>query len=124
MKRILEVLIALVWLVNGLYCKVLNGVPRHEAIVARVLQLQEARGLTLLIGLSEIGIAIWIISRFKSRLAAIVQMLLVASMNLLEFLLARDLLLWGSWNSVFALLFIALIYFTEFVIGKPVATNS
>jgi hypothetical protein len=45
-------------------------------------------------------------------------------MNLLEYLLARDLLLWGSWNSVFALLFIALIYFTAFVIGKPVATNT
>ncbi|GAB2665451.1 hypothetical protein GCM10027036_18750 [Flavihumibacter cheonanensis] len=124
MKRILEVVIALVWLVNGLYCKVMNGVPRHEAIVAKVLQLQEARVLTLLIGLAEIGIAIWIFSRFKSRLAAIVQMLLVATMNLLEYLLARDLLLWGSWNSVFALLFIALIYFTEFAIAKSVSTNS
>lgn len=36
-RLILRGLIALVWLVNGLWCKVLGHVPRHEAIVARVL---------------------------------------------------------------------------------------
>jgi hypothetical protein len=35
--RVLLVAIALVWLANGLLCKVLGLVPRHEAIVARIL---------------------------------------------------------------------------------------
>jgi hypothetical protein len=30
-------LIAAVWLINGLVCKVLNLVPRHREIVARIL---------------------------------------------------------------------------------------
>jgi hypothetical protein len=30
-------LIAAAWLVNGLFCKVLNFVPRHEEIVRRIL---------------------------------------------------------------------------------------
>ena len=34
---IFTVAIALVWGINGLWCKVLGGVPRHEAIVARVV---------------------------------------------------------------------------------------
>lgn len=30
LNKILNFLIATVWLANGLLCKVLNGVPRHE----------------------------------------------------------------------------------------------
>ena len=40
-------LISLVWLVNGLYCKVLNFVPRHQLIVARILGEDFARILRL-----------------------------------------------------------------------------
>ena len=35
-------LIAGVWLVFGLYCKVLNQVPRHEEIVAQILGTEQA----------------------------------------------------------------------------------
>jgi len=34
---IVTYLIAAVWLVNGLFCKVLHLTPRHERIVARIL---------------------------------------------------------------------------------------
>ena len=34
---IVTYLIAAVWLVNGLFCKVLHLTPRHERIVARTL---------------------------------------------------------------------------------------
>ena len=40
-------------------------------------------------------------------------------MNIWEFIIAPDLLLWGKLNSVFALLFIALIYFNEFIQQFP-----
>jgi len=116
-------LIAAVWLINGVYCKLLNKVPRHELIVARILGREYAHPITQLIGLSELLMAVLILSGFRKRQVAIFQILLVASMNLLEFLLARDLLLWGGFNAVFALLFICLIGFNQFVLAPQVKLN-
>ena len=106
--------IAAVWLVNGLYCKVLNFVPRHEQIVARVTGIHQPRLLTVLIGLAEVLMAIWIVSGIKRRLNAIVQITVIAVMNILEFFIAPDLLLWGRANIVFAFIFMLLIYFNTF----------
>ena len=119
--KLLTYLIAAVWLANGLLCKVLNLVPRHQQIVARILGDDYSRPLTLLIGLSEIGMAVWILSGIKSRLNAIVQILVIATMNTLEFILVPDLLLWGKVNSVFAFTFILLIYYNEFYLHKKLA---
>ena len=116
----LNYLIAFVWLANGLFCKVLNLVPRHQQIVERVLNIENARSLTLLIGITETGMAIWILSNFWSRLNAIVQIIVIAVMNTLEFLLAPDLLLWGKMNSVFALLFVIIIWYKEFYLPKKI----
>lgn len=98
-------LVAMVWLVNGLWCKVLAGVPRHEAIVARILGAHVAPWLTVLIGISEVVMAAWVLSRWRPRWCGALQIALVLTMNLLEFGLARDLLLWGPANMFFALLF-------------------
>jgi hypothetical protein len=38
--KLLTWLIALVWIINGLFCKVLNWAPRHQLIVARILIAQ------------------------------------------------------------------------------------
>lgn len=111
-------LIATVWLANGLLCKVLNLVPRHEQIVARILGDDYSRTLTILIGLSEVVMAIWVLTKFKTKFNAITQITVVATMNILEFILVPDLLLWGRLNSVFALLFIGLVYYNEFVLNK------
>jgi hypothetical protein len=110
--------IAAVWLINGLFCKVLNLVPRHEAIVSRILHSTNARLLTLLIGLAEIGMAIWIISGVHKRYNVIAQILIIATMNTLEFFLVPGLLLWGRANAVFALAFIILIYCNEVQTNK------
>lgn len=110
--------IATVWIVNGLFCKVLNLVPRHEQIVARILGDDYSRVLTILIGLSEIAMAIWVLSKFKSRLNAIAQIVIVGIMNTLEFLLVADLLIWGKLNSLFAFVFIIIVYFNEFYLNK------
>lgn len=116
-KRIYKILtycIATVWIANGLFCKVLNLVPRHEQIIAGILGDDYSRPLTILIGLSEIIMAIWILSGYKTRLNAIAQILVVGIMNILEFILVPDLLLWGKLNSFFAFLFILVVYFNEF----------
>jgi hypothetical protein len=118
MHRLLNVFIALVWLINGLFCKVLNLVPRHQQIVARILGEDHVRSLTVLIGLSEVGMAIWVLSGTGKRLNAISQLLIVAAMNVLEFILVPDLLLWGRANAIFAFLFILLIFYNEFYIRK------
>ena len=111
MHRLITYLIALVWLINGLLCKVLMLVPRHAAIVARILGPAHASVLTRLIGLGEIGMALWVLSGIRPHWCAWTQIALILSMNMLEAVLAPDLLLWGRCNAVFAVLFCGLIYF-------------
>lgn len=122
LHRLVTIFIALVWLVNGLFCKVFNLVPRHQQIVARILSDDYSRPLTILIGFAEMLMVIWILSRYKSQLNAIAQIIIIAVMNLLEFVLVPDLLLWGKFNSLFALLFIGLIYYNEFKLNKNLTT--
>ena len=114
LHKISNILIAMVWLVNGLLCKLLNLVPRHEMIVARILGNSHADLFTKLIGAAETLMAIWILSRIKPRLNSIFQIVIIAVMNCIEFVLAPDLLLWGRFNAAFALLFIIFIYYNEF----------
>lgn len=116
--RLLSYFIALVWVINGLLCKVLNLVPRHRQIVASLLGEDYAKPLTLFIGLLEIGMAIWILSRLKTRVSATLQILVVATMNILEFSFVPDLLLWGKANALFALIFILVIYYNEFYLNR------
>lgn len=116
--KILTYLIAAVWLINGLFAKVLNFVPRHAEIVSRILGDSHSHILIKTIGIAEIFMAIWILSRIKSSLNAATQIIIIAAMNILEFLLAPDLLLFGRANIVIALMFIAIIYYNEFALNK------
>lgn len=112
--KALTYFIALVWLINGLWAKVLNGVPRHQEIVARILGEDYARELTILIGLAEIATAIWVIGGRYRKPTAVAQIGIILTMNILETILAPDLLLWGRANLCFALLFCGLIYLHGF----------
>jgi hypothetical protein len=111
---VMRLLIGVVWFANGLFCKVLGWVPRHEEIVARILGEEYAGEIGRVIGVMEIGLAVWVWSGWRSRVCAILQMALVAAMNVMEFVLAKDLLLWGGLNGLFAALFIGLVYYYEF----------
>ena len=113
-NKLLNYLIAAVWLANGLFCKVLNLVPRHQEIVARIIGNAHAGVLTRLIGLAEIAMAVWILSGFRTKLNAITQAVIIATMNSLEYMLAPDLLLWGRFNALYAFLFILVILVNEF----------
>ena len=116
--QLLTYFIGTVWIANGLFCKVLNLVPRHQEIVGRILGNGHSRFLTIIIGLSEIAMAVWILSGLWTRLNAVVQIFIIATMNILEFFLAPDLLLWGKANAVFAFIFILLIYYNGFHLNK------
>ncbi|MEL7378201.1 MAG: DoxX-like family protein [Bacteroidota bacterium] len=112
----------MVWLVNGLLAKVLNLVPRHQEIVERILGAQYAREFIVLIGCAEIVLAIWVFSRWKYKLSSILQIAAVIAMNILEFFLAPDLLLWGSLNFFFALSFSLLVYYHGFILTPKYKT--
>lgn len=119
LKAFLSIAIALIWLIYGFFCKLLNLVPRHQQIVSRILGAEHAEIFTKLIGISETLIFLWIISGIKSRLCAWFQISLIIVMNIIEFILAPDLLLFGKLNIVLASLLVFLIYLNEFVLTKP-----
>ncbi len=75
--------IALVWLYQGLWCKVLGQAPRHQAVIASVPFLSPAAGHWALIalGLLESVIALWVLWGRRLRLAAILQTALLVAMN-------------------------------------------
>lgn len=118
LNKALTIFIALVWLVNGLFCKVLNLVPRHGQIVAAILGVSYANTLTVLIGLAELVMVVWIISGYRPRLCAVMQIMVVLMMNVLEIALVPQLLLFGPYNGLFALLFIGLVYINGFILPK------
>ena len=124
--KIITFLIALVWIANGAFCKVFGLVPRHEEIVGEILRLDRpsAAFATFGIGFLEVLMAIWIFSKIAPRINAITQIIIIATMNILEFTLVPNLLLWGKFNSVFAFLFILLIYYNEFHLNQKTTQPS
>ena len=111
---ILRALFATVWLVNGVWCKLLDGVPRHREIVARILGDEHAALLTRMIGAGEVLAAIWILTGIRWRWSCVFQIVMVATMNVIEFLLAPDILLFGRFNSLVALAYCALVAWAGF----------
>jgi hypothetical protein len=116
--NLLHWFIAFVWLANGLLCKAFNLVPRHQQIVAKILGDEPSRLLTILIGIAEVAMAVWILTGTLKRLNVLVQILVIATMNTIEFFLVPDLLLWGKANAFFAAAFIGFIYYNEFRSAK------
>jgi hypothetical protein len=98
MERVLRASIALVWLLNGFYAKVLGEVPRHREIVARLFGEDWAVLIITAIGAAEVVMAGWVWSRWRQKLCAVTQILVVMTMNVIEQALTHDLLLWGSMN--------------------------
>ena len=119
----IKAFIALVWLINGLFCKVINLVPRHEQIVASLLGTSYSRQVTLLIGLAETVLALLIMMNFRPRLLAVLQMVIIAIMNIIEFVVVPELLMWGRFNALFALLLIIISFCNEFIVKKQNHSN-
>ncbi len=90
--------VASVWLVHGLYNKLLGGSLRHLAIVQSVPGLAGDTGVRVLaaVGLFEVVLAMWILSRRAPRRCAVTQTVALLSMNAVELTFARHLLLWPA----------------------------
>ena len=89
----LRILIGSVWVFHGLYSKLLDGIPRHRLIVARVLGDEVAAAATVVVGVLEILLGIWAFSHRLPRACAAVQTAAIVAMNSLEIARAPDLLI-------------------------------
>ncbi|HKV25313.1 MAG TPA: DoxX-like family protein [Candidatus Acidoferrum sp.] len=86
--------IALVWLYEGLWCKILGGVKLQVEVVQAVPRLGPRFGAAFLklLGLLEIAIAVWVISGFAPAACAIVQTALLLALNANGLLWARHII--------------------------------
>ncbi|MGC6429527.1 MAG: DoxX-like family protein [Jejuia sp.] len=123
MRNIIKIMIALVWLINGLYCKILNLVPRHEIIVSEILGSRYAHEITIGIGVLEILMCLWILSNIYPKLNAITQIFTILLMNIIEFISVPHLLLWGRFNILFAIFLCLVIYMNTFKIKQLKSRN-
>ncbi|HEV8346708.1 MAG TPA: DoxX-like family protein [Vicinamibacterales bacterium] len=76
-------LVAIVWLYQGLWCKLMARCPSHAAVVGSLPQPigNLAGPLLMIIGTLEVALAIWVVSGWRSRLAAAAQTVLLLVMN-------------------------------------------
>jgi uncharacterized membrane protein YphA (DoxX/SURF4 family) len=86
-------LMGAVWIFHGLYSKLLNGIPRHRQIVARILGERHARLATAVIGIGEIIMGLWALSGWERVLCASAQTAALVAMNTIEIAMAADLLI-------------------------------
>lgn len=114
-----RIFFAAVWLVNGVWCKILDGVPRHREIVARILGEDHSLSLTRMIGAGEVVMALWILSGIRWKWSCAAQIAAVLLMNVIEFFVVPDLLLFGRFNSLVALAYVSLVGWAGFRPGKP-----
>ncbi len=105
-----QVAIGAVWVFHGLYSKILDGIPRHRKIVARILGERFAVPATRIIGGFEIVLGLWVFTGFARPECAAVQTLAIMAMNTLEIALAGDLLISAFGMVLLNLGFLALIW--------------
>lgn len=107
----LQLATAAVWLLFGMWFKVLGMVPRHRLIGAAILGEAVATPVIILVGIAEIAIALWIVSGIYPRFCAIVQSIAIVTMNALELSIARELLLAPALMVVANTIFLVVVWY-------------
>jgi uncharacterized membrane protein YphA (DoxX/SURF4 family) len=107
----IRILAAVVWFGFGSIFKVIGAVPRHQEIVAAILGRDIAPLITVLIGLAETALGLWFLIGFLPRTCAIVQTGAIISMNALELIYVRSLLLAPVPTVILNAVFLALIWY-------------
>jgi hypothetical protein len=88
-----QIVIGSVWVFHGLYSKILNGIPRHRLIVAKILGGSNAGISTKVIGVLEVLLGLWAFTGWQRVGCAVVQTAAIVGMNTLEICLADELLI-------------------------------
>jgi hypothetical protein len=105
-----QILLGSVWVFHGLYSKILNGIPRHRLIVGKILGASHAVCLTNGIGFLEILLGLWAWSGWQPFGCALVQTAAIISMNTLEIIFARELLISALGMVLLNSVFLALVW--------------
>lgn len=81
--KLIRLSIAMVWFYQGLWCKVLGGVARQQAVISTLpfVGAAEVRFALITLGLVECGLAVWVLSGQRMRQAASVETALLVAMN-------------------------------------------
>jgi hypothetical protein len=99
-----------VWIFHGLYSKILNGIPRHQLIVGKILGKRIAWSATKAIGLLEVLLGVWVFTGWERLACAIVQTSAIVGMNSLEILLAGDLLISAVGMVILNAVFLSIVW--------------
>ena len=90
---LIRISIALVWLYQGLWCKLLGRAPRHEKVIAAAPFFgRHARLALVLLGVFECALAAWVLSGWRMAEAALAQTALLLGMNAGGVLWARAII--------------------------------
>lgn len=91
---IIRASVAAVWLYEGLWCKILGRVPLQIAVVTAVPRLGPRFGSPFLktLGFVEVALGMWVIAGIAPGLCAIVQTLLLITLNANGLLWARKII--------------------------------
>lgn len=114
-----QIVIGIVWVFHGFYSKILNGIPRHQLIVSRVLGDRFARPATKAIGCLEVLLGLWAFTGGARAECAMVQTLAIVGMNTLEIILAGDLLISAIGMLMLNLGFLAVIWHWALWVPQP-----
>lgn len=93
--------------------------PRHQEIVGEILNLESPYFLSIFIGIGESLLAILILLNWQPKAVAISQVGLILIMNLIEFMLVPEMLMFGKWN-----LFLAFILSLAILANQNIIPNS
>jgi uncharacterized membrane protein YphA (DoxX/SURF4 family) len=111
--------IAAVWIFHGTYSKILDQILRHRLIVGRILGENVAAHATIVIGVGEILLGLWVLSGRARRSCALVQTLGLIAMNTLEIIYARDLLISAPGMVLLNVFFLTIVWW--WAGAKPLA---
>jgi DoxX-like family len=88
---LIHVSVAAVWLYEGLWCKLLGGEPHQLQVIQAVPRYGRRTGALFLklLGVVEVGIGVWVLSRLTPIACAISQTALLVILNGCGLLFAR-----------------------------------
>lgn len=91
---LIRIAVAGVWLYEGLWCKLLRGEPREFEVVKAVPRFGERLGVPFLLGLGlvEVTIGIWVLTGWLPFWCALVQTVLLVSLNANGLMWSRHLI--------------------------------
>lgn len=91
---LIHVAVSSVWLYEGLWCKLLNGEPRQVRVVEAVPRYGPRVGVVFLklLGVIEVGLAMWTLSDIAPLICALVQTVLLITLNAGGLLWARRII--------------------------------